>query len=139
MSSLSRLAAVLTVGLLSTAAWAQSEPLMVDVEIDPTGTVSNVDGAATISGTVFCSQPSTASIYGRVTQKSGRNVASGYFFTSVPCDGLTVWTATVIPDNIRFSNGQARVTVTADVYDPETGFFATDNEMAIIDLRRSRQ
>ncbi len=138
MSSVSRLAGVLTVGLLATAAWAQSEPLMVDVEIDPTGTVSSVDGAANISGTVFCSQPSTAYLYGRVTQKSGRNVASGYFYTTIECNGLTPFTATVIPDNLRFSNGPARVTVTADVYDPETGFFATDNEMTIIDLRRSR-
>ena len=138
MSSLSKLAGVLTVGLLSTGAWAQSEPLMVDVEIDPMGTVSSVDGAATISGTVFCSQPATASIYGRVTQKSGRNVASGYYYTTVPCNGLTTWTATVIPDNLRFSNGPARVQATADVYDPETGFFAVDQEMAIIDLRRSR-
>jgi len=138
MSSLSKLAGVLTVGLLSTGAWAQSEPLMVDVEIDPTGTVSSVDGAATISGTVFCSQPATASIYGRVTQKSGRNVASGYYYTTVRCNGLTTWTATVIPDNLRFSNGPARVQATADVYDPETGFFAVDQEMAIIDLRRSR-
>jgi hypothetical protein len=139
MSSLSKLAGVLTVGLLSTGAWAQSEPLMVDVEIDPMGTVSSVDGAATISGTVFCSQPATASIYGRVTQKSGRNVASGYYYTTVPCNGLTTWTATVIPDNLRFSNGPARVQATADVYDPETGFFAVDQEMAIIDLRRSRK
>jgi hypothetical protein len=138
MSSWSKLAGVLTVGLLSTAAWAQSEPLMVDVEIDPTGTVSSVDGAATISGTVFCSQPSTAYLYGRVTQKSGRNVASGFFYTNVPCDGLTAWTATVIPDNLRFSNGPARVQVTAEVYDPEAGFFATDQEMVIVDLRRSR-
>ena len=138
MSSWSKLAGVLTVGLLSTAAWAQSEPLMVDVEIDPTGTVSSVDGAATISGTVFCSQPSTAYLYGRVTQKSGRNVASGFFYTNVPCDGLTAWTATVIPDNLRFSNGPARVQVSAEVYDPEAGFFATDQEMVIVDLRRSR-
>ncbi|HYO58427.1 hypothetical protein [Archangium sp.] len=138
MSSWSKLAGVLTVVLLSTPAWAQSEPLMVDVEIDPTGTVSNVDGAATISGTVFCSRPTDASIYGRVTQKAGRDIASGFFYTSFPCNGLTAWSTIVIPDNRRFSSGAARVQVTADAYDPETDTFASDQEMAIIQLRRSR-
>jgi hypothetical protein len=143
------------VTLLSTAAWAtpslgnvshtitgapdasaQIVPLVVDVSVNPEGGASTIDGAALISGTLFCSQPVQASVYGRVSQKVGRELASGFFYSSFICNGLTPWHVTVVPDNRPFVSGQARVQATGDAYNPDTGAFASDSTEAIIRLRR---
>jgi hypothetical protein len=114
----------------------QTVLLTVDVSTDSGGTVSNVDGAAQLSGTVFCSEPTQAYVHGRVTQKSGRDVASGFFYTSFVCNGLTPWSVTVVPDQGRFVSGRARVQTTVDAYDFETGTYVTTvQEEVIISLR----
>jgi hypothetical protein len=121
---------------LSSAAWAQDTvPLDVNLMISPEGTVSVVDGAVTVSGTLFCTQPVFADVYGQVTQKQGRNVISGFFSTSFLCNGLTPWTATTNFSTGRFVSGRVRVLATGSGYDPETGAFDYDQEEEIVRLR----
>ncbi len=136
MSKTSSLAAPLAVMamVLSSAAWAQ-DPLEVDLEVAQEATVSVVDGAVTVSGTLFCSQPVLADVSGEVTQKHGRDVISGFFFTSFPCDGLTQWTATTTFTSGRFVSGRARVRATASGFIPGTDIFDFDEDVEIVRLR----
>jgi hypothetical protein len=140
MSRTSSLAAPLVVVAmaLSSAAWAQV-PLVVDVEVAEEATVSVVDGAVTVSGTLFCSQPVFADVSGEVTQKHGRDVISGFFFTSFLCNGLTPWTATTAFTSGRFVSGRARVLARAFGSDPETGAFAFDEDVEIVRLKHANE
>jgi hypothetical protein len=118
---------------------AEQLPRIVDLTLNPDGSVSNVDGSATVSGTVFCSEPALVDVSGRLAQKFGRSVVSGYFYTQVQCNGLTPFTADVISYDGRFVGGRARLTATAYSYsyDPETGAYeyVEDSDEVIIRLR----
>lgn len=87
--------------------------LEVGLTIDPEGTVIPSTGVATISGTVTCSRPAFVEVNGSVEQRRGSGLASGFFFASFGCDGVTPWAAEAVPDNGRFTPGRAEVSASA--------------------------
>ncbi len=88
-------------------------PLEVSLVIDQTGTVVPKTGAASLSGTVDCSKPASVSLDGSLRQRSGRGSITGLFFTTLQCDGATVWRAMVTSDSGPFAGGPADVSVNA--------------------------
>jgi hypothetical protein len=94
------------------------ETVMPDVAltVDPIGHFEAPSGAATVSGSASCSGADFASVSGRVRQEVGRFVVSGFFFTGIPCDGVThTWIAEVIPQSQsgEFRGGKASVDASA--------------------------
>lgn len=86
------------------------EPLDIGVTVDAVGGVDPTTGVATVSGTVTCSDPLWLDVFGRLHQRAGRQVNSGYFFDFVFCDRETPWTATVVEGSGIFTVGPAQVT-----------------------------
>jgi hypothetical protein len=69
---------------------------------------------------------------------------AGYFNTFLPCNGVTPWSATVIPDGIArghgrsllmFGSGKANVCIQAYATDPDTGEFKNVNGTTVVQLR----
>lgn len=92
----------------------------VDVTAGVKGTVSNVTGSATISGTVTASAPTDVRISGELRQRLGRTrVVVGWFEVWVYVDepGTAVsWTAVVDPQTGQaFGSGKGGLTVFADL------------------------
>jgi hypothetical protein len=112
-------------------------PLTVDVEIHPVGGVNARDGIATVQGTVECSKPASAEIFGSLSQHAGRAGIQGFFFDySIPCDGMASWSAEVSGENGVFKGGRAEVFVSAFAYTP--GEFAADDTSESIRLTGQR-
>jgi hypothetical protein len=98
-------------------------PLELGLTIDPVGSVVPSKGVATISGTVTCSEPAFVEVQGRMEQRVGRLLISGFFFTFVECTPpATAWSATVEGENGLFVAGRAHVEAFA--FAPEEGAFA---------------
>jgi hypothetical protein len=94
-------------------------PLTIDVRIDPVGSFNPRTGAATIRGSVTCSQPAFVELSGELTQKVGRLIIRGSFFISMECDGETPWGVTVIDEDAAFGGGPAQATVFASAFADE--------------------
>ncbi len=88
-------------------------PLEVAVSIAPSGSVAPQGGTATVHGTMTCSKPAFVDLSGELSQHSGRATISGFFFTSLPCQGETLWHAEVEGENGRFAGGRADLSVSA--------------------------
>ena len=94
------------------------------VSVNPTGAVSQPLGVATLGGTMTCNVPATVFLSGQLTQPVGRkDSVQGSFFASVPCAGVTPWSATVSAQSGRFGGGWARASVFASacVQEPYPG------------------
>jgi hypothetical protein len=88
-------------------------PLEIAVTVNPTGTFDPATGVATISGTITCSQPSFAALFGELRQRVGRIFISGSFDASFEqCSGQTPWMATVQGTGV-FRGGSATASVFA--------------------------
>jgi hypothetical protein len=71
-------------------------------------------GAATIEGTVTCTQESEIGISGQLRQKTNRQlIIRGDFGTSVHCDGTAPWSVIVRSDLGAFGQGFAEVLASA--------------------------
>ena len=104
---ISALMALFVVSSIVVPALAQ---LTIDLNINNSGSVEVPTGVATISGTLTCSQPSNAQVFGALTQQGSRRI--GTFSAIFQCNGgysKTPWTATV---SASFLPGPA--TVSAD-------------------------
>jgi hypothetical protein len=77
--------------------------VQVGVTIDGVGQINRRSQTGRITGTVTCSRPSFVELGGTVTQDQ----ATGDFFTSFNCDGLTPWEAELFVGEGRFTVGQA--------------------------------
>jgi hypothetical protein len=98
-------------------------PLELGLTIDPVGSILPSKGVATISGTVTCSEPAFVEVQGRMQQRVGRLLITGFFFTFVECTPpATAWSATVEGENGLFVAGRAQVDAFA--FAPEEGAFA---------------
>jgi hypothetical protein len=92
------------------------------------GSVQPTTGAATITGSVTCTEPAYVNIYGQLIQTHAGTPISGYFGTYMPCDGTTPWSATVQTQAALFHGrsaalfvgGKAIVAATASASDPDT-------------------
>lgn len=108
-----------TSGNLVVETYVPPPPPVIDVTVDPTASV-NRSGVVHLTGTVTCtSDDPQALLYevdGEVTQKVGRFLIRGYFYTElfIPCDGVTQqWSADVAGDNGVFAGGKAASVVFA--------------------------
>ena len=101
-----------TGGTLSLSVSEAPPPPTIAMTVDPIGRTSRT-GAATITGTVTCTNGSAPSVNVQMTQNVGRfNSVSGYGGSNatVPCDGVShPWTVTVAPYSGKFGGGSATV------------------------------
>lgn len=118
-------------------------PLSITPSITQFGTVDPTTGAATISGSVACTQPAFVTIFGQLKQSHGGTPLSGFFSAFVPCNGTTPWTANIQTTAALFhgrsvdlfTGGKADVTGSASAFDFEDGVFVQRNFAVTITLR----
>jgi hypothetical protein len=118
-------------------------PLSVDANLFRHGSVSASTGAAALQGSVTCSQPAFVNLFGQFRQEYGNAIVTGFFGTSIPCDGTTPWSTNVfvMPTLKRGRavalpvGGPATVTLTMFAFDPETGEFVQRNIEANVIMR----
>lgn len=85
-------------------------PPVIDITVDKTGRFDPKTGNATVSGTSTCTGDGVefASLDGNLSQRAGRVIIRGFFFTELVCDGAThPWVAEVQADNGLFKGGNA--------------------------------
>jgi len=108
------------------------------------GSVDPSTGAATISGSVSCSQLAFVTISGQLKQTHGPASTFGFFSVFVPCNGTTPWSASIqtIGQTFHgraladlFTGGPADVTATASAFDFENGVTVQRNFAVHITLR----
>jgi len=109
-----------TIGFSLTSALELSE-----FSINPVGTVRPSTGLVTVSGTLTCSQSATIRIEGTISQRAGRTIVTGTFFTTFTCNGTTSWSASTTGENGRFVGGKAHVVASV------TGDFPLTTEQAV--------
>ena len=118
-------------------------PFTFTPSLDQFGTVSPSTGVVTLQGSVNCSEPAYATLYGEVKQTRGGTPINGYWSAFVPCNGVTPWSATVQSQTVLFhgrsallfSGGKANVAATASVFDPDTGEYKQVNLSTTVTLR----
>ena len=108
------------------------------------GSVDPSTGAATISGSVSCSQPAFVTISGQLKQTHGSSSTFGFFSVFVPCNGTAPWSASIqtVGQTFHgraladlFTGGPADVTASASAFDFENGVFVQRNFAVHITLR----
>ena len=103
-------------GQLSISVDVPPPPPQISLTVAPTGSFTSKTGSATIRGTATCTGQGVefASIDGEVSQRAGRAIIRGWFFTELVCDGEThPWSAEVSGDNGLFKGGSATVRANA--------------------------
>ncbi len=119
-------------------------PLIIAPSVFQFGSVDPSTGAATISGSVSCSQPAFVTISGQLKQTHGPTSTLGFFSVFVPCNGSTPWSASIqtIGQTFHgraladlFTGGPADVTASASAFDFENGVFVQRNFAVRINLR----
>lgn len=113
------------------------QPLTIDVGLAGKGSVNRHTGATTVSGTVTCSQPSSVTVNGSLSQRANRTtVSSGFFSVQVACSSTpTAWQATV-SSAVPFNPGTAQLDATASAFDAAFGQNVTVSSSAEIRLTR---
>jgi hypothetical protein len=116
-------------------------PLTLDAPVAADGTFSELDGNATVHGTVTCNTPANVSVSGTVTQVAHRIIIRGSFpTTTVACTpGAPVpWSGTAVPTGTTpFQHGDVEVTAKATATDPFYGGIALANETASVTLQKA--
>lgn len=94
-------------------------PIELALTIDPRGTVVPRTGAATISGTLTCSQPALVGLDALLTQRIGRVRIQGYSGAAIECAGTTTWELPISADNGLFTAGKADAQAFAFSFDDD--------------------
>ncbi len=97
-------------GKLTATVSVAPPPPTVDLVVDPTARFDVATGAATVTGTISCDQPTWfGRIKGSLVQQVGRGQVRGGFGLDVVCDGVPrKWQAVVSPfAGSRFAGGKA--------------------------------
>lgn len=116
--------------------------LTMDLTLDMKGMAQQVSGAATVSGTIQCSQATTVQLSGAIAQRASRvALANGSFSLSIPCSPApTPWTANVpAQGDVPFNHGPAQVDMTGSATDPNFGVPVTVQSSTLIQLNGERQ
>jgi Family of unknown function (DUF6299) len=83
----------------------------LDVKVDKTGYVNTATGAATISGTITCTDAIFADVFTTLQQQSKTaavNGFGGFFADGSACDGTAQpWTSEILPTSGVFAAGKA--------------------------------
>jgi hypothetical protein len=118
-------------------------PVILDVEIAATGTVSRAGGKATIHGTITASQMTDVHLYGDLSQRIGRKVAQGGFelWVPVPEPGVpTYWEVTISSWNgLAFGSGSAEAQVWADLGDQGQTDGDYDHQIVKLSMPKARR
>jgi hypothetical protein len=104
------------------------------------GTVSTLNGKATVGGTVTCGGPVNVGVGATVTQVVKRTLVTGSAGVSVDCTpGAPVpWRVTVTPNGTTpFQKGDVEVQAFASAVDPNYGQFVTVTETAAVRLTKA--
>lgn len=119
---------------------APPEPLDLELAVATDGKADRVNGNAVLHGTVTCSQPTSVSLDGAVTQIVKKVLVRGTFSTRVNCTpGSPVsWTAAAVPSgSTPFAKGKAEVITQAAGYDSEYDEYVTVNDTSVVTLSKS--
>jgi hypothetical protein len=85
-------------------------PPDVTLTVDGTGTFDPITGAATITGTITCTDGADAFIDVSASQRVGRFTIRGFGFTEVACDGSEqAWSVEVRGESGQFKGGNVNV------------------------------
>lgn len=109
-------------------------PMELAVTLDPTGSVTD-DGAAVIHGMVSCSRPAELVARGTLRQQTGGGVTVGAFRTTVPCDGVDTWEATVLGETGVYQPGTATGVAAVEFTDPLRDEVVEDQATGQVQLR----
>lgn len=115
------------------------DPLTIGVGVSSKGKADRFTGTATVSGTVTCSQPTTVTLSGTLTQRANRfKVAAGSLYSEVACSSTpTAWQATVVSGTgVPFNPGATKLDLTASAFDPGFGQQITVTRTAVVHLTR---
>jgi hypothetical protein len=112
------IALVLSV-LAATSAGAQEN--QIGLEIPPTHKVSPPSGTATITGFVHCQQPADVVVTASVSQTRGKKTVAGAGQTIVACEGRTLFTLTISPQQGKFRPGEVTLGFFEECLDQECG------------------
>lgn len=111
--------------------------LGVGLTVSTDGTASKLDGNATISGEVTCTDPVSVGLSGQVTQVAHRTIIRGNYSTSVACtpDAPVAWSAVAVPTGTTpFQRGQVEVQTTASAVDPTYGNTVSVSQTTVVTL-----
>lgn len=114
--------------------------LDLGITVATTGTASTLNGNATVSGTVTCTQPVPVSIGGTITQVVKRTLVRGNFSITVSCTpgAAVAWQATAVPGGTTpFQKGDAEVMANAFAQDAFYGTTITASTTGVVRLRRA--
>jgi len=119
--------------------------LAISIDVGQFGSVDPTTGVAVINGTITCNRPAFVQFSGQLKRNLGTGVVSGFFFTFVPCNGTSAWSATVgsVPSLLHgrsasiFVPGKADVTASAFAFDPDTSDFVHSNIITSVVLQGS--
>jgi eukaryotic-like serine/threonine-protein kinase len=106
-------------------------PLDISLQLDITGSVDPVTGAASVRGTVTCNRRTFVSVSGELKQTiAHRAVLAASFFSGVDCvPPATRWSALVTPSNGRYVAGPAQLNASAFACD-----FSCDSDSAAVNV-----
>lgn len=118
-------------------------PLSIAPSVTQFGSIDPTTGAATISGSVSCSEQAFVTISGQLKQTRGGVPITGFFSAFVPCDGTAAWSAAIQTRDTLFhgrsaalfAGGKADVSATASAFDFDNGVFVQRNLAVTITLR----
>lgn len=121
-------------------------PLSISLVLLRSGDVSLTTGTASVNGMLFCSRPTYATVSGQLSQERAGARPSGYFYTTVLCEGQTQWSATLQSPPVLFRGravglfrgGPAKASAAASAYDFETSEHAQSTAAGTIRLRGGR-
>jgi hypothetical protein len=105
--------------------------------VDVDGSVSTLNGRATVHGTVTCNEPVFTRASGIVTQVAHRVLIRNSFYFEVDCtpDAPVPWTVTVAPTGtVPYQKGDAKVEATTTSADPIWGTYVVVNQTAAVHL-----
>lgn len=111
--------------------------LALGVSVATDGTASNIDGNATIHGSVTCTKAVSVYVSGTLVETYQRVLVRGSYSKQVACTpGAPVaWSATAVPNGTSpFRNGKAEATTQARGYDGDYGGYVTANDTTVVKL-----
>lgn len=109
-----------------------SEPIHVDVTLDPVGSVDPSSGTAWLSGTVTCTGADFVDLFAELRQRAGRAIITGWGFDFLPCEGETPFMLEIQGQDGLFAGGRADALVDAFACnEDECGFDVVEQEVRL--------
>jgi hypothetical protein len=104
-------------------------PFSISPSVTQFGSVVPATGKATVSGFVFCTEPTAVVIVGELNQTHAGTQINGFVFLFMPCNGTTPWSTAVETGPVlfhgrsvaMFTGGKATVSARAFAFDFDTG------------------